>query len=117
MGEILNKFLPEKLKDRFLWMPFGIGLFLGPGLAIPIAIGATLSIVIGRKKPDLYHAGILVAAGIMGAEGIAGFSAGALTIFGMDFGTTSFLLMIIFVLVLIVSLWRLMLFKRRSPSI
>jgi uncharacterized oligopeptide transporter (OPT) family protein len=106
LGEITNKFLPVSLKNRFLWMPFGIGLFLGLGLALPIAIGAILSIIIGKKKPNLYHSGILIAAGIMGAEGIAGFSAGALTIFGMDFGTTSVILIGLFIFLLIVSLWR-----------
>jgi len=106
LGEISNKILPATLKDSFLWMPFGIGLFLGPGLAIPIALGASINIWVTKRKPSLFHSGILIAATIMGAEGIAGFSAGALTIFGMDFGTTSFILMIIFLLVLIVSLWR-----------
>jgi len=114
MGEILNKFLPETLKDRFLWMPFGIGLFLGPGLAIPIALGALLNIWIVKRRPTLYHSGILIAAGIMGAEGIAGFSAGALTIFGMDFGTTSFLLVIFFISILIASLWRYIKYVKQS---
>jgi hypothetical protein len=107
LGEITNKFLPMSLKDRFLWMPFGIGLFLGPALAIPIALGAAISIWINKKRPNHFHTGILVAAGIMGAEGIAGFSAGALTIFGMDFGTTSVILMGVFGLVLVVGLWRM----------
>ena len=49
------------------------------------AIGQLISLWIGKKRPTLYHSGILIAAGIMGAEGIAGFSAGALTIFGMEF--------------------------------
>jgi uncharacterized oligopeptide transporter (OPT) family protein len=114
LGEIINKLLPEKLKNRLLWMPFGIGLFLGPGLAIPIAIGAIVNIWITKKQPSLFHSGILVAAGIMGAEGIAGFSAGALTIFGMDFGTTSLILMIIFVLIFIVSLWRVVIYKNNK---
>ncbi|MCK4754436.1 MAG: OPT/YSL family transporter, partial [Calditrichia bacterium] len=106
LGELPNYLLPEKLKNRFLWMPFGIGLFLGPGLAIPIALGAVLNIWINKKRPNLFHTGILIAAGIMGAEGIAGFSAGALTIFGMDFRTTSFILIILFIMIFLVGLWR-----------
>ena len=106
LGELTNYLLPEKLKNRFLWMPFGIGLFLGPGLAIPIALGAVLNIWINKKRPNLFHTGILIAAGIMGAEGIAGFSAGALTIFGMDFRTTSFILIILFIVIFLLGLWR-----------
>ena len=106
-GEIINKFFPPTLKDRFLWMPFGIGLFLGLGLAIPMSLGAAITILINKKHPGLYHSGILIAAGIMGAEGIAGFSAGALTIFGMEFITTSFILIALFVLLLIISIWRM----------
>jgi uncharacterized oligopeptide transporter (OPT) family protein len=113
MGEITNRFLPLSLKDRFLCMPFGIGLFLGPGLAIPIALGAAIHIWITKKQPSLFHSGILVAAGIMGAEGIAGFSAGALTIFGMDFGTTSVILGIVFLFVLMIGIWRYAGFRTR----
>jgi uncharacterized oligopeptide transporter (OPT) family protein len=112
LGEVINRFLPNSLKGKFLWMPFGIGLFLGPGLALPIALGAFIGMWILKKRPNHYHSGILVAAGIMGAEGIAGFSAGALTIFGMDFGTTSFILMGIFGLVLVVGLGRWMTYKK-----
>ena len=117
LGELTNYLLPEKLKNRFLWMPFGIGLFLGPGLAIPIALGAVLNIWINKKRPNLFHTGILIAAGIMGAEGIAGFSAGALTIFGMDFRTTSFILAIIFIIIFLMGLLRLVFDKRHSTSI
>lgn len=117
LGELANYLLPEKLKNRFLWMPFGIGLFLGLGLAIPIALGAVLNIWINKKRPNLFHTGILIAAGIMGAEGIAGFSAGALTIFGMDFRTTSFILVILFVMIFLLGLWRLLLNKRHSRPI
>jgi uncharacterized oligopeptide transporter (OPT) family protein len=114
LGELTNYLLPEKLKNRFLWMPFGIGLFLGPGLAIPIALGAVLNIWINKKRPNLFHTGILIAAGIMGAEGIAGFSAGALTIFGMDFRTTSFILVILFIMIFLIGLWHFIQNRRHS---
>jgi hypothetical protein len=117
LGEITNKFLPNTLKGRFLWMPFGIGFFLGLGLAIPIALGAISNTWIVKRRPNLYHSGILISAGIMGAEGIAGFSAGALTIFGMDFRMTSYILMILFVVVFVISLWRYVIYRKQSQSI
>jgi uncharacterized oligopeptide transporter (OPT) family protein len=104
-GEIINRFLPAKLKDLLLWMPFGIGLFLGPGLALPIAIGAAISVWINKKHPDKFHTGILIAAGIMGAEGIAGFAAGALTIFGITAVTSTIVLGILFFIVLLAGIW------------
>ena len=86
-------------------MPFGIGLFLGPGLALPIAIGAAISVWINKKHPDKFHTGILIAAGIMGAEGIAGFAAGALTIFGITAVTSTIVLGILFFIVLLAGIW------------
>jgi uncharacterized oligopeptide transporter (OPT) family protein len=99
LAEIVNNYLPLKYKNRLLWMPFGIGLFLGPGLAIPIAIGAIIHLWVNRKHPTFYHAGILIAAGIMGAEGIAGFTAGALTISGLSFTQSSLILVIFFIII------------------
>jgi uncharacterized oligopeptide transporter (OPT) family protein len=88
-GEAVNKFLPRKYKDVFLWMPFGIGLFLGPGLAIPIAVGAVIYLWVKKYQPESYQSGIIIAATIMGAEGIAGFSAGALTISGLSYANSA----------------------------
>lgn len=102
-GETINNFMPEKYKNIFLWMPFGIGLFLGMGLALPIAIGAIIHIWIQKKRPTIYHSGILIAAGIMGAEGISGFSAGALTIVGISFQTAAIILGIILIIILFLS--------------
>jgi uncharacterized oligopeptide transporter (OPT) family protein len=105
--ELINKFLKIILKDRIMWMPFGLGLFLGPGLAIPIALGATVNLWINKKHPSHFHSGILIAAAIMGAEGIAGFSAGALTVFGISFGSSTLILGGFFVLLLFVGIWHL----------
>ncbi|TFG97622.1 MAG: hypothetical protein E4H13_10785 [Calditrichales bacterium] len=99
LGEMINHFLTGRLKNMLMWMPFGIGLFLGPGLALPLAIGAIVNIWIQRKKPELYHSGILLAAGIMGAEGIAGFSAGAFTVSGLNLYNSSLMLAVLFLLV------------------
>ena len=86
-------------------MPFGIGLFLGPGLAIPIALGATIQYWINRRKPGQYHTGLLIAAGIMGAEGIAGFTAGALTVFGLTYQTSAMIVGTGFVPILLTGVW------------
>jgi uncharacterized oligopeptide transporter (OPT) family protein len=109
-GEITDRFLPGRFKKRLLWMPFGIGLFLGPGLALPIALGAAVGVGINNKYPKYYHTGILIAAGIMGAEGIAGFSAGALTIFGISLTTSALILGLVFLIVLFAGIW----FYRKS---
>ena len=96
LGEILNKLIAVKYQNYLLWMPFGIGLFLGPGLAFPIAVGALIHLWVIKKKPDYYQTGILISAAVMGAEGIAGFSSGALTIFGISFFSGSFGLSVFF---------------------
>jgi len=100
-AEIVDRFLPAKMKGLLLWMPFGIGLFLGPGLALPIAVGAAINVWINKKHTAKFHRGLLIAAGIMGAEGIAGFAAGTLTIFGITALTSSLVLGILFVMVLL----------------
>jgi uncharacterized oligopeptide transporter (OPT) family protein len=85
--EIANALLPEKHRNQVLMMPLGIGLFLGMGLAIPMAIGAIIRLVVNKKYPNAYHAALLIAAGVMGGEGIAGFTAGALTTTGLPNAT------------------------------
>jgi uncharacterized oligopeptide transporter (OPT) family protein len=85
--EIANVFLPEKHRNKVLMMPLGIGLFLGMGLAIPMAIGAIIRLAVDKKYPNAHHAALLSAAGIMGGEGIAGFTAGALTTTGLPYAT------------------------------
>ncbi|MCZ6818563.1 MAG: OPT/YSL family transporter [Calditrichaeota bacterium] len=103
IGEFLNRLLPEHLKGRLLWMPMGIGLFLGFGLAIPIAVGALIRFYIDRRRSHLYQSGLVLAAGMMGGEGIAGFSAGALTIFGLSYQTGGLILLMVFILIFLVS--------------
>lgn len=101
--EIFNKLLPAKQQNRILLMPLGIGLFLGTGLAIPLALGAALRVLVDRSFPKFYHAVLLVAAGVMGGEGIAGFGAGALTIFGLSFDRAANTLLVILAGVLVLS--------------
>ena len=114
VAEIINRFLPEKFRNRILLMPLGIGMFLGFGLALPIALGALLRAWVDRKRPGAYHQGLLIAAGIMGGEGVAGFSAGALTTSGLPFRTGAIALMVLFMLLLIVALFLLLYSSRRS---
>jgi len=108
LGEISNRFLPDKFKNRVPLMPAGIGLFLGLGLAIPLAVGALIRAYIDRSRPDLYQSGLLIAAGVMGGEGIAGFSAGALTTLGLNYKTGAFILMSVFVVILVVSVMNIL---------
>jgi uncharacterized oligopeptide transporter (OPT) family protein len=105
LGELSQLILPRRLKNRLLWMPLGIGLFLGMGLAIPIVLGSIIRFMIDRKRSSWYHQGLLIAAGVMGGEGIAGFSAGALTISGLSYQSGAYFLMWLLLLILIISIF------------
>ncbi len=110
--EVINALLPEKRRNKILMMPLGIGLFLGMGLALPMAIGAVIRLVMDRKYPHAYHAALLIAAGVMGGEGIAGFTAGALTTTGVDFTNIAYTLLVLFV---VIGLTAFMLYLREKP--
>ena len=56
-----------------LFIPFGIGIFLGWPLSFVIAIGGAIRGWIDRSRPDWMRAGVVLAAGIMGGEGVVGF--------------------------------------------
>jgi uncharacterized oligopeptide transporter (OPT) family protein len=101
--EIVNSFLPPRFKNKVLMMPLGIGLFLGMALAIPIALGSLIRAYVDKKYSHLYQAVLLIAAGVMGGEGIAGFSAGALTTLGFNFRTGAFYLLAVFGVILLVA--------------
>jgi len=103
--EIANSFLPQRYRNKILIMPLGIGLFLGMALAIPIALGSLIRAYVDKKYSNLYQAVLLIAAGVMGGEGIAGFSAGALTTAGLSFATGAFSLLAVFGAILLVSLF------------
>lgn len=58
-----------------LVLPFGIGMFLGLTLAIPIIIGGLISIIYKDREK-----GIIIASGLLAGEGLSGFIIGAINI-------------------------------------
>ncbi|MFQ5638022.1 MAG: OPT/YSL family transporter [bacterium] len=113
--EILSRFLPEQYRNRVLFMPMGIGLFLGFGLAIPMAMGALLRHYVDKKKTNFYHSGLLIAAGVMGGEGIAGFTAGALKVMGVEHKNGALALAVVFWALLLLA-WKSYAAIKKSKS-
>lgn len=105
--EIISKATKRELP--FSAMAFGIGMFLGMTLGILLAIGGLISYFVRRRAPEREHTGILVAAGLMGGEGIAGFLAAALFVAGIGKTTANYGVMLIFgvglLLLMIFTLW------------
>lgn len=85
--ELVNILLPQHRRNKVMMMPLGIGLFLGFAIAIPLGIGALIRWIVDKKYSSLSHTVLLIAAGVMGGEGIAGFTAGTLTVAGIAFTT------------------------------
>ena len=56
-----------------LLIPVGIGIFLGWPLSFVIALGGILRLWVGRAHDHWIRSGVVLAAGIMGGEGIVGF--------------------------------------------
>lgn len=109
LGELANAAMPGRLRIKVMLMPFGIGLFLGLGLAIPLALGAFIRQIVDRRSPQSYQFGILLAAGVMGGEGIAGFSAAGLVTAGLTRAGSTHILLGVFVLLALLAgfaLWR-----------
>lgn len=103
--EIANSFLPKSLKNKVLIMPFGIGLFLGMGFALPIALGAAVRAWIDNNRPLLYPAGLLIAAGLMGGEGVTGFANAALKAFSLPDGASLILLILLVLVMICAGIW------------
>lgn len=57
-----------------LLIPLGIGIFLGWALSFTIAVGGIIYAGVRRTRPNWLQPGIVVAAGVMGGEGIVGFA-------------------------------------------
>lgn len=111
--ELASAFLPETARNKVMIMPFGIGLFLGMGLAIPLVLGAVIRLLLDRKRADFYSTGVLIAAGIMGGEGIAGFTSGALTTTGMSFETGAWGVLVFFALLALAAAFGL---RKKQPA-
>jgi len=89
-------------------MVFGIGLFLGIMLGLLLAIGGMIRYLTDRKKFGIFSAaGVVLAAGVMGGEGIAGFSSKAMYVAGVPGFVSNVIMFGIFisVLVLALALW------------
>jgi len=85
-------------------MVFGIGLFLGPLLGILLAVGGVIRYATDKKKAGVFAgAGIILAAGVMGGEGIAGFGSKAMLVAGVPGMLSNALLFGIFIIVLILA--------------
>ena len=90
-------------------MPFGIGMFLGFSLAIPIIIGGLIRIYTTKKGPHYEDIGILAVSGIMGGEGIIGFSLGLIRVMGINTTIVSFMIILILSLIgliIAISRWK-----------
>lgn len=93
--EVLQKFTKKSLP--FSAMAFGIGMFLGLALSIPLALGGIIRYFVDRNFKHLYYSGLLASAGLMGGEGIAGFTVSAFVVAGFDRFAISKILILIFV--------------------
>jgi uncharacterized oligopeptide transporter (OPT) family protein len=100
-----------KRKAQILPMVFGIGLFLGMVFGLLLAIGGIIRYVSDKKKAGVFAAsGIILAAGVMGGEGIAGFGLKAMNVAGFPSLISDGLLFGVFIFVLLASLvsWKKM---------
>jgi uncharacterized oligopeptide transporter (OPT) family protein len=93
-----------KKKAPILPMVFGIGLFLGPTFGILLAIGGLIRLFTDKKKPKVYQTGVILAAGIMGGEGVAGLTNKAMLITGIPAIISTSLLLGSFSIIIIVVL-------------
>jgi hypothetical protein len=106
--EALNRFLPPLLRGKVLIMPLGIGMFLGMGFALPIALGALLRGWVDGYRPHWYAAGLLAAASVMGGEGVTGFAIAVLNALALQ----SLIFPLLVSLILLSMLWAVAQYRR-----
>jgi uncharacterized oligopeptide transporter (OPT) family protein len=90
----------SKRRAPVIPMVLGIGMFLGLTLGILLAIGGAIRYFTDRRNKELYAMGLIIAAGIMGGEGIAGFSSAALVVSGVSLQVAALSLGAVFAVVL-----------------
>ncbi len=94
-----------KRKAPVIPMVFGIGLFLGLVLGLLLAIGGVIRYLTDKRIAGAFAgAGVVLAAGIMGGEGIAGFSSKAMFVGGVPSAVSNALLSGVFIVVLLAAL-------------
>jgi uncharacterized oligopeptide transporter (OPT) family protein len=108
--EALNRFLPPLLRGKVLIMPLGIGMFLGMGFALPVALGAILRGWIDGYHPHWYAVGLLAAASVMGGEGVTGFAIAVLNALALQ--SLIFPLLVSFIL--LAMLWAFIQYRRHT---
>lgn len=86
-------------RRKSMMMPFGIGMFLGLPFGLLLLLGGLIS-----KKSEK---GVVIAAAVMGGEGIAGFSAAALMMLGFAYATGAMYLLAFSAIGLLVSVYYL----------
>ena len=101
--EILRRVLKKEIPLSL--MAFGIGMFLGLTLSFLLALGGAIRYITDKKGMD-YNKGILISAGMMGGEGIAGFLEAFLIVVGVSIGVAIKSLIFGAVIILIVALIR-----------
>jgi uncharacterized oligopeptide transporter (OPT) family protein len=85
IGVILALVYEISIKNKpVMMMPFGIGMFLGLSLSIPLVIGGLTAFWIQRRKKSWYHLGIIICTGIMAGEGLSGYSMAFMKSIGID---------------------------------
>lgn len=93
-----------KKSAPILPMVFGIGLFLGLTIGILLAVGGLIRLFTDKKKPKIYQTGLILAAGIMGGEGVAGLTHKAMFVFGIPAIVSTILLIGSFSAIIIIAL-------------
>ncbi|HHF09510.1 MAG TPA: hypothetical protein ENL32_00250 [Methanomicrobia archaeon] len=101
--EILRRVLKKEIPLSL--MAFGIGMFLGLTLSFLLALGGAIRYITDKKGIG-YNKGILISAGMMGGEGIAGFLEAFLIVVGVSIGVAIKSLIFGAVIILIVALIR-----------